>query len=183
MDLIDALRSIDKPHEDDVLNRLFTPWGENLDKDHVLSEYPRPQFVRDSYINLNGYWDYCIVPAPTEFDNKSLNDSFASQIPSQMDGQILVPFSPEAMLSGVERRLEPDQFLWYKRALPTINRKYEDSRILLHFGAVDQFADVYVVGYDDAHSALPVLPQSKVQVLHDGSFVHLGADPFDEAMD
>ena len=52
MDLIDALRSIDKPHEDDVLSRLFTPWGENLDKDHVLSEYPRPQFVRDSYINL-----------------------------------------------------------------------------------------------------------------------------------
>ena len=146
MDLIDALRSIDKPHEDDVLGRLFTPWGENLDKDHVLSEYPRPQFVRDSYINLNGYWDYCIVPAPTEFDNKSLNDSFASQIPSQMDGQILVPFSPEAMLSGVERRLEPDQFLWYKRALPTFNRKYENSRILLHFGAVDQFADVYVNG-------------------------------------
>ena len=146
MDLIDALRSIDKPHEDDVLGRLFTPWGEKLDKDHVLSEYPRPQFVRDSYINLNGYWDYCIVPAPTEFDNKSLNDSFASQIPSQMDGQILVPFSPEAMLSGVERRLEPDQFLWYKRALPTFNRKYENSRILLHFGAVDQFADVYVNG-------------------------------------
>ena len=109
MDLIDALRSIDKPHEDDVLNRLFTPWGEKLDKNHVLQEYPRPQFVRDSYINLNGYWDYCIVPMPSEFESKSLNDSFASQIPSQMDGQILVPFSPESMLSGVERRLEPNQ--------------------------------------------------------------------------
>ncbi len=144
MDLIDALRSIDKPHEDDVLNRLFTPWGENLDKDHVLQEYPRPQFVRDSYINLNGYWDYCIVPMPSGSESKNPGNSSEVRFPSQMDGQILVPFSPESMLSGVERRLEPDQYLWYKRALPTITRKEENSRILLHFGAVDQFADVFV---------------------------------------
>ncbi|WP_026517619.1 glycoside hydrolase family 2 protein [Butyrivibrio sp. MC2021] len=135
MDLIDAIKAIDKPHEDDILNRLFTPWGEKLNKNNVLKEYPRPQFVRDSYVNLNGFWDYCIVP-----------DKEGEEIPSQdiMEGKILVPFSPESMLSEVERRLEPDQYLWYKRELPTLTRKFANSRYLLHFGAVDQFADVYV---------------------------------------
>ena len=61
MDLIDAIKAIDKPHEDDVLNRLYTVWGENLDKDNVLPEYPRPRFVRDGFINLNGTWEYRIV--------------------------------------------------------------------------------------------------------------------------
>ena len=137
MDLIDAIKAIDKPHEDDVLNRLFTPWGEKLDKENVLKEYPRPQFVRDSYVNLNGFWDYCIVP-----------DSEGEDIPEDdiMEGKILVPFSPEAMLSEVERRLEPDQYLWYKTKLPTLTRKFANSRYLLHFGAVDQFADVYLNG-------------------------------------
>ena len=55
MDLIDAIKAIDKPHEDDVLNRLYTTWGENLDKDNVLPEYPRPRFVRDDFLNLNDY--------------------------------------------------------------------------------------------------------------------------------
>ncbi len=144
MDLIDAIKSIDKPHEDDVLNRLFTPWGESLDIDNVLKEYPRPQFVRDSYINLNGYWEYAFVPQPSDFKSEGLNSTFSNEIPARMDGQILVPFSPESMLSGVEKRLEPDQFLWYKKELPELSRRFEDSRFLLHFGAVDQFADVYV---------------------------------------
>ncbi len=144
MDLIDAIKSIDKPHEDDVLSRLFTPWGNDLDKDHVLQEYPRPQFVRESCINLNGYWEYAIINMPSDFGNKSLNEAFADELPSEMDGRILVPFSPESILSGVERRLEPDQFLWYKRTLPDISRKWDNSRFLLHFGAVDQFADVYI---------------------------------------
>ena len=133
MDLIDAIRAIDKPHEDDVLNRLYTIWGENLDKTNVLKEYPRPQFQRSSYINLNGEWEYCIVPQET-----------GSTIPSQMDGQILVPFSPESILSGVERRLEPYQYLWYKKTLPTLTRQKANSRFLLHFGAVDQFAEIYI---------------------------------------
>ncbi len=132
MDLIDAIRAIDKPHEDDVLNRLFTHWGENLDKDNVLQEYPRPQFRRDHYTNLNGLWEYCIIPEESDL------------IPSEMDGSILVPFSPESMLSGVERRLEPDQLLWYKKELPRLERSFHNSRFLLHFGAVDQFADIYI---------------------------------------
>ena len=153
MDLIDAIKAIDKPHEDDVLHELYTPWGEKLDKSKVLPEYPRPQFVRDSYINLNGYWEYCITDKPTDFGNESLNQAFAAEIPAQMDGYILVPFSPEALLSGVERRLLPHQYLWYKRKLPDINRSEVTSRFLLHFGAVDQFADVFINDrYIDSHS-------------------------------
>ncbi len=140
MDLIDAIRSIDKPHVDDVLARLYTPWGEKIDSSNVLKEYPRPQFVRDSYVNLNGYWDYCILEGRSPEDD----DPAEAQIPDEADGIILVPFSPEAMLSGVERTLLPNQYLWYKRNLPDMERTSENSRYLLHFGAVDQFADVYV---------------------------------------
>ncbi len=130
MDLIDAIKAIDKSHEDDVLHRLTTVWGEKLDTDNVLQEYPRPQFCRDSYINLNGKWDYAITKT----------DKF----PEKMDGTILVPFSPEAILSGVERQLKPDEYLWYKRQLPPVHMEDPDSRVLLHFGAIDQRAIVFV---------------------------------------
>ena len=133
MDLIDAIKAIDKPHENDAMARLYTVWGESLDEDNILKEYPRPQFQRDSYTNLNGKWEYCIVPQEK-----------GDHIPSQMDGEIIVPFSPESLLSGVERRLEPYQFLWYKKDLPSLKRTSTNSRYLLHFGAVDQFADVYL---------------------------------------
>ncbi len=133
MDLIDAIKAIDKPHEDDVLNRLYTVWGEKLDPENVLKEYPRPQFVRSSYINLNGYWDYSIT-----------KDNPSEAIPDISDGKILVPFSPEAILSEVEKQLKPDEILWYKRTLPKLPKSFVGSRYLLHFGAVDQFADVYV---------------------------------------
>ena len=63
-----------------------TVWGEQLNPDSVLQEYPRPQLVRESYENLNGLWDYAI----TKTDAK----------PDAWDGKILVPFSPEAELSG-----------------------------------------------------------------------------------
>lgn len=62
----------------------------------VLPEYPRPQLRRDSYLNLNGPWDYAITDTDVQ--------------PERFDGQILVPFSPEAPLSGVRRTLTPDRF-------------------------------------------------------------------------
>lgn len=129
MDLIDAIKAIDKSHEDDVLHRLTTVWGDNLDKDNVLKEYPRPQFERDSYINLNGEWDYT-------FSNSDV-------IPANSEGKILVPFSPECILSGVERQLKPGEYLWYKTILPKFDYG-SDSRVLLHFGAVDQRAHIFV---------------------------------------
>ena len=66
-----------------------TIWGETLDPNAVLQEYPRPQMVRGSYRNLNGLWDYAITDAAAP--------------PERWDGEILVPFSPEAPLSGVGR--------------------------------------------------------------------------------
>ena len=93
MDIMDAALNINKNREDDILARLTTVWGENLSPDHVLEEYPRPQLKRDNYQILNGYWNYTIT-----------NSSAA---PSAYDGQILVPFSPESILSGVERQLKP----------------------------------------------------------------------------
>ena len=86
-----------------VFDRLITEFGKNIDVACPLPEYPRPQMTRDSYINLNGKWDYAITPM--RVDNP------------QYEGKILVPFSPEAILSGVERVLQPDEFLYYKRYL------------------------------------------------------------------
>jgi hypothetical protein len=111
---------------------MITPWGEALDPDDVLPEYPRPQLVRDSCLNLNGSWEYAFAPA-------------GSPVPEVWDGRILVPFSPEAPLSGVGRRLEPDETLWYRRSL-RLPEGFVRDRVLLHFGAVDQDARVWVDG-------------------------------------
>ena len=109
---------------------MLTPWGEALDKNAVLQEYPRPQLVRESYYNLNGLWDYAITASDA--------------CPGAWDGEILVPFSPEAPLSGVGRILKPGQVLWYRRTLPF--GKQDGGRMLLHIGAADQRAWVYVNG-------------------------------------
>ncbi len=106
-----------------------TIWGEKLDISSILTEYPRPQMVRESYINLNGIWSYAI----TESENP----------PDSFDGEIMVPFSPECELSGVMRKLSPEQTLWYQRKLQ-LPPNFNVGRVLLHFGAVDQIATVYV---------------------------------------
>ena len=96
-----------------------------------MQEYPRPQLVRGSYENLNGFWDYAI----TKTDAR----------PDTWDGRILVPFSPEAELSGVNRTLHPGQTLWYHRtlAVPAITA---GMRLLLHIGACDQRAKIFCNG-------------------------------------
>jgi len=130
---------------------LTTPWGEALDPEHILPEYPRPQLVRGSWLNLNGSWDYAFTPAGSE------------EAPRDWDGKILVPFSPEAPLSGVGRQLQPGEALWYRRRFslprvgpvsgrvpglsPGLPRGGQSSgRVLLHFGAVDQSCTVIVNG-------------------------------------
>lgn len=113
------------------MKQLYTSWGENLDQNHVLSEYPRPALVRDSYINLNGIWNYAISNQETK--------------PDSFDGEICVPFSPEAALSGVMRQLQPDEFLWYQRDISFSPEKIaQGNGLLLHFGAIDQSATVFI---------------------------------------
>ena len=107
-----------------------TLWGEQLNPAQVLQEYPRPQMRRGHAYILNGRWDYAITRS--------------DRMPGQWDGEILVPFSPEAPLSGVNRTLQPGEYLWYRR---TIQLQPEPGkRVLLHFGAVDQIAAVYING-------------------------------------
>ena len=107
-----------------------TVWSEQLDPNAVLQEYPRPQMMRESYRNLNGLWDYAITDTDT--------------CPENWDGKILVPFSPEAELSGVGRTLLPGQYLWYRREL--VEMPQAGMRLLLHFGAVDQECRVWLNG-------------------------------------
>ncbi len=115
---------------------LLTRWGRDLDPEHVLQEYPRPQLVRDSYLNLNGWWDYAITPA-------------SAPPPTTYDGRIVVPFSPEAPLSGVGRQLRPDERLSYRRTLRLPDGFVPaGGRVLLHFGAVDQTCTVRLDGVE-----------------------------------
>lgn len=117
------------------MKQLYTRWGKNLDRDHVLEEYPRPLLMREDYQILNGWWDYAFT-----IDYKQ---------PQQYEGRILVPFSPETALSGVGRQLKPDEYLWYRRNfdLPGWDREKGQNRILLHFGAVDQSCEVRINGH------------------------------------
>lgn len=116
-------------------DRIGTEWGEKLDPQNVLPEYPRPQMTRtqvqDGWQNLNGLWTYAILPM--------------GETPEKYDGQILVPFAVESSLSGVGKRLGDRNELWYNRTF-TISPKWNGKRVLLHFGAVDWKADVWVNG-------------------------------------
>ena len=96
-----------------------------------LSEYPRPQFKRDSYICLNGTWEYAIRKEET--------------IPESFDGEILVPYSPEVEKSGVNKEVMPDDYLFY-RLNYKIPKEFIKDKVILHFGAVDQIAEVFING-------------------------------------
>ena len=96
-----------------------------------LSEYPRPQFKRDSYICLNGYWEYAIRTIES--------------IPDVFDGQILVPYSPETEKSGVNKTVTPKDYLFY-RLRYEIPQDFIKDKVILHFGAVDQIAELFING-------------------------------------
>ena len=98
---------------------------------HPLAEYPRPAMRRDSCEILNGPWQYAITQT--------------AEYPAAWQGSILVPYSPEAPASGVERTLQPGQWLHYHRLFaPPAG---EGGRVLLHFGAVDYACAVQVNGH------------------------------------
>ncbi|MDT7527149.1 glycoside hydrolase family 2 [Sphingopyxis sp. SE2] len=111
---------------------IMTEWGRKVTPENAWRSYPRPQMERDTWMNLNGHWDYAIRPAN-------------EPQPAAMDGKILVPFAVESKLSGVARKLMPDDRLWYKRSF-TLPAKWPGQRTLLHFGAVDFESTVLVNG-------------------------------------
>lgn len=111
-----------------VPDRMLTPWAKEVSPDNAWQEYPRPQFVRADWSNLNGLWQYAV----TAKDAKS---------PETWLGSILVPFCPESALSGVGRLIEPYEALWYLRDLPAASK---GKRTLLHFEAVDYETTVFI---------------------------------------
>jgi len=113
---------------------MLTIWGERIDPDRPLPEHPRPQLVRAGWVNLNGRWQ------------RAVTDASQRARPTTWDGEIVVPFSPEAPLSGVGHTLQPDEALWYRRTFRLGGETVGAGRLLLHFGAVDQEAQVWVDG-------------------------------------
>lgn len=107
---------------------VMTRWGRDVTPENAWRSYPRPQFKRDKWLNLNGQWDYAITPA-------------AAPQPTQMDGKILVPFAVESRLSGVARKVR----IWYRRTF-TIPAEWSGQNVMLNFGAVDHEARVWVNG-------------------------------------
>jgi beta-galactosidase/beta-glucuronidase len=117
---------------------LRTPWTPA--EPCPLPEYPRPQMVRPDWVNLNGLWEFALQPE-------------ALPAPQAYTGNILVPYALEALLSGVQLPLLPDQRLWYRRSFqdprPTFaetRAASDEGRVLLHFGAVDYACQVWVNG-------------------------------------
>ena len=112
------------------MKQLITRWGKEVQENNVLQEYPRPTLVRDSYFNLNGKWDYAITK---------------SKEVTSYTGEILVPFSPEASLSGVSQVVMPDDYLHYRKKF-VLPKNFRKKHVILHFGAVDQECEVFLNG-------------------------------------
>ncbi|MCW3467248.1 glycoside hydrolase family 2 protein [Chitinophaga nivalis] len=109
-----------------------TRWAKEVSPSNALPAYPRPQMVRSKWENLNGLWEYAVTTK-----DKSRPDNY--------EGKILVPYPIESALSGVKKSLLPTQLLWYKKNIPKPTLK-KGERLLLHFGAVDYQATVYLNG-------------------------------------
>ncbi|MFX1567102.1 MAG: glycoside hydrolase family 2 protein [Promethearchaeota archaeon] len=113
-----------------VTGQIMTRWVSEINPEDPLPDYPRPQLKRKEWLNLNGLWDYAIRP-------KEQTDI------ESFDGKILVPFPIESALSGVKRKLQPEQHLWYRRKFK-IPESWKGKKILLHFGAVDWETTVWI---------------------------------------
>ncbi len=116
---------------------LMTRWAAEVSPENALPEYPRPQMIREHWLNLNGLWDYAIRPKDE------------TTPPEEWDGPILVPFAVESALSGVMKPVGPDNRLWYRRTFEVpADAAWQDKRILLQFGAVDWECTVRVNGVE-----------------------------------
>ena len=110
-------------------SELITEWGAKVTAENAWREYPRPLLVRDNWTNLNGHWNYAITAKD-------------AGRPNYWDGQILVPFSVESKLSGVQRLLHDDQALWYNREIDS--KPIAGKRTFLNFEACDYHTDIWI---------------------------------------
>ena len=111
---------------------LMTRWAKDVSPEKVHPEYPRPQMVREKWVNLNGLWDYAIVAGDVAK-------------PDKWDGKILVPFPVESALSGVMQRVPDNHRVIYRRSF-TVPEDWKGQRVVLRFGAVDWETTVWVNG-------------------------------------
>ncbi|MBR2839249.1 MAG: hypothetical protein IKE55_10725 [Kiritimatiellae bacterium] len=130
-------------------NDLTTSWGRAVTPENVWREYPRPQLVRGGWSSLNGKWEYAIASA-------------ASDEPAKYDGTILVPFGVETPLSGVRRKVLPEDQIWYRRTFNVHPQR--GFRTILNFERVDFRAHVFVNG------------QEATDVPHEGGNVPFNVD-------
>ena len=127
----------------------MTRWAKDVSPDKVHPEYPRPQVVREKWVNLNGLWDYAIVDGSARGSRASDSDANAEarepRAPQVWDGKILVPFPIESALSGVMKRVPENHRVIYRRSFTTPEMA-KDDRLLLLFGASDWETVVSVNG-------------------------------------
>jgi len=130
--LIDAdqVPDLPVPQREVFRSDLITPWGEKVTDQNVWQSYPRPQLRRKAWQNLNGLWEYAITPVAQR------------EPPRQWQGRIRVPFCLESKLGGVQKALQKDQALWYRRTFTVAAAE----RTLLNFEAVDYRCRVLVNG-------------------------------------
>ncbi len=114
------------------MSNIKTRWTDKVDPDKPLSEYPRPQLVRNDWQCLNGKYEFKITGKTDD-------------IPVDFDEEIVVPFAPECYLSGIERKIEPEDYLWYRKKF-ILDDCFKNKRCILHFEAVDWRCMVYVNG-------------------------------------
>ncbi|MDW7694888.1 glycoside hydrolase family 2 TIM barrel-domain containing protein [Flammeovirgaceae bacterium SG7u.111] len=115
-----------------VEGKIMSEWAGKLNSEMPLNVYPRPQMTRENWTNLNGLWNYAVVPV-------------GGFEPDNFDGKILVPYPIESALSGVGKTVGKGNNLWYKTSIK-VPKKKKKERLLLHFGAVDWEVEVYVNG-------------------------------------
>lgn len=122
---------------------MLTTEGQKIEKECPRSEYPTPQFRRDSYLCLNGTWDFALDEDPNNH--------------SVFPYDILVPFAVESELSGIQKKVTAKQVMHY-RTFFEIPFGFNKGRVLLHFEAVDQVCDVYLNGVKIGHHEGGYLP-------------------------
>ena len=129
---------------------LSTRWTQSVGPNNALPEYPRPQLSRTKWLNLNGLWGYTGRPAKAAATAPPPKDDYREQI--------LVPFPTESALSGLQRH---DDQMWYRKVFE-VSEDWDNQHVLLHFGAVDQIATVWVNNKQVAH--------------HEGGYTEFSAD-------